>query len=676
MLGLTRVAGQAGVGVPGNVSVSFVDAEPQYFNLTDAEGIESIAAWTNNPAFTLSCGNNVMGVSYPITECVQRIEGTLVSSQFGNVTFSIDPDQLPWAPNATNPEQYTFGIPLNKFAMPNVLYSGGEAVFVAAGVGGPVSFPLPAGIYNMFNASSSSLREYYGVQQDLQGSDKTVQGTTLSFGIRDAHVNSTALSEYLELQGLVPNNPLQFSDWAPPNSGGACVEINENCVEEMLDVQTMQAFAPQAITYFAPNEVLPMSRVFDLLPSDVVAIVEDAYPAASSESYNDLISSDGFPQFVESLDPKIRVEIEDAISEALKRYFTEFVNNVTTSEERVSVVSLSWSSSYQNPFQKDMTMAEKSERFGYFEDQLRDLTLSGISILISSGDAGASSSNNQPCLKSSNPLESNQEELWPIISPWVTVVGGTQFLATEDNPQEEVVCSAGTGGLITSGGGFTGTFYPEDIYSTPAWQEKAVGRYLAENNASTFDGFPTGDTPGYNPGARAYPDIAMYGAHFPVFGAVGGELLSQAGTSLSAPIAASVFSLVNQKLLEDGYEVIGYANPMIYWMGENCTEAFNDITVGDNQVNEKRERCLYGYPAVPGWDASTGFGSIKFEPFVNCAKRYQDEVRSKGLEILPNGTYWRSSTTTDVVPPETISGNEVASATLVAVVALAITGWF
>jgi hypothetical protein len=35
----------------------------------------------------------------------------------------------------------------------------------------------------------------------------------------------------------------------------------------------------------------------------------------------------------------------------------------------------------------------------------------------------------------------------------------------------------------------------------------------------------------------------------------------------------------------------------------------------------------------------TGFGSIKFGPFVECAKRYQDEIRSKGLEMLPDGSY-------------------------------------
>lgn len=117
------------------------------------------------------------------------------------------------------------------------------------------------------------------------------------------------------------------------------------------------------------------------------------------------------------------------------------------------------------------------------------------------------------------------------------------------------------------------------------------------------------------------------------------------GTSFSAPAVAAVFTLVNEQLQKDGYGKLGYANPMIYWMGENCTEAFTDVTVGDNlgsrNFKPKPEwpvNCLFGYPATPGWDATTGFGAINFEPFIACAKRYQDEVRSTGLELLPDGS--------------------------------------
>ena len=165
----------------------------------------------------------------------------------------------------------------------------------------------------------------------------------------------------------------------------------------------------------------------------------------------------------------------------------------------------------------------------------------------------------------------------------------------------------------------------------PAWQKTAVERYLAENNQSTFAAFPTAaGTPGWNPTGRAFPDIAAYGALFPMI-AVDGSLDVSAGTSLSAPMAAALFSLANQALMRDGYDVIGYANPMLYWMGENCSDAFNDITIGNNAANQGwRDFAMFGFPAAPGWDAASGLGSINFGPFVECAKRYQDEVRNVG----------------------------------------------
>jgi tripeptidyl-peptidase-1 len=192
--------------------------------------------------------------------------------------------------------------------------------------------------------------------------------------------------------------------------------------------------------------------------------------------------------------------------------------------------------------------------------------------------------------------------LWPRASPWVTVVGGTQFLATADNPQAEVACSAATGGIMTSGGGFVGPTYSQDLFSRMAFQNTAVERYLAENNQSTFAAFPTeAGTPGWNPTGRAFPDISAYGAYFPIVD-WDGTIKATAGTSLSAPMAAALFSLANQALMSDGYDVIGYANPMIYWMGENCTDAFNDITVGNNTAsdNQPLSVCDVGFPAAPG----------------------------------------------------------------------------
>jgi hypothetical protein len=603
---------------------------PSDFGLTPSQAISEIGSWFKNPLFSYKCDNgDTLSPENPDL-CVDRVEVTMRSSFAGNTTVVFDADQLD-SFMVTSPDGINvYGLPLNKYASPNALYENVQYRTVFRD-GDVADFEVNAPtIYNYFNASAASLREYYGVDAELQGTEETVQGSTMAFGGMDSAVNTTAVEEYLVLQGLVPNIPLQLSDWAVENDVSVCKANSINagwCGETMLDVQAQQAFAPQAVTYFAPTELILGTFVEKLS----TFLGSEGYSAVEIERFIQQVIEKFDSGAVDILEP-LPASAQSYISELLTEYFLEFVNNVTTSEERPQVVSLSWSSSY--PLRDESIL----------EDALKNLALSGLSILVASGDSGASGDHSPPvsatdrCRPEDNPLESNKVNNWPIFSPWVTAVGGTQILATREYPEgTEVVASSLTDGGITSGGGFAGSNLPSSLYSMPVWQKKFAERYLSENNASTFDGFPTKDTPGFNPMGRAYPDISMYAAKFPILN-IDGNVEVTAGTSLSAPIAAAVFTLANQRLLADGYETIGYANPMIYWMGENCTDAFKDITVGDIRGGDDGTECLWGFPAAPGWDPATGFGSIQFDPFVACAKRYQDEVRSKGLELLPDGT--------------------------------------
>jgi tripeptidyl-peptidase-1 len=320
------------------------------------------------------------------------------------------------------------------------------------------------------------------------------------------------------------------------------------CLETMLDTQMLQSFAPNATTYFTPTK--------------------------------------------NGTNPK-----------EVAQLLLSFLDDALNAKPRTQVASLSWGADYVKAADLPIQTLE-----GY----LKKLAAIGMTILVSSGDSGASG-DREGC--------TSLTDLWPTVSPWVTSVGGTQLLGLgEDLETKEVSCSSSTSGGITPGGGFSGTWLNA---STPSWQQKAVSKYLEENNATTFTGFPTLKTPYYNPGGRGYPDIAAYAAGIPILSA-SGNILPVAGTSISAPLMASLFTLANQKLLSDGYSLIGYANPMLYWMAENCPEAFNDITIGNNQFGEKGYLCQYGYPAAVGWDPVTGLGSINFNPFVECIKVYQD----------------------------------------------------
>ena len=598
---------------------------PIVFNLTVAYGIENLGAWYRNPVLGFICSVNgqtyVVGPENPEL-CVDGVDVTLSSSLLGNVTVKFDADELDsfQSLNPDDPTQYVYGLPLSSFAVPNALYETIElnaitkqgATFSSLGYNFTV---------NYFNASASSLRAYYGVDPALQGTEQTRQGSLMNFGLSFATVNATAVNDYLSLQGLVPNNPLQFAEWAPPNNVSVCLLPGAECDESMLDVQAQQSFAPQAVTFFAPAVYAPLGEVRAAL--EQAGLTE----AEIEQQLSILTSSDPSPS---QLDARV-LEVETAL---FRRYYVEYISNLTSAGNPPQVVSFSWAA--------DLT-SNGTIPYSFLEEGLKNLTMSGITVLVASGDEGASGDSSGGCNPAANPMTGNvDQDSWPVVSPWVTAVGGTQFLVTAvDGSTDEVVCNSATGADgITSGGGFAGPFYPSDLFSTPAWQKSAVQRYLAQNNATTFPGFPTVDvTPGYNPGGRAYPDISMYAGWFPILDLTG-NLSVQSGTSLSAPMAAAIFTLANQELLASGYEVIGYANPMLYWMAESCPEAFNDITIGNNQATKGgSEDCLFGFPAAPGWDASTGLGSISFDPFVSCAKRYQDEVRSKGLELLPDGSY-------------------------------------
>lgn len=579
--------------VPNQPNVYFLPKGQffQLFSANESEAVKNMGAWYSSPVMLFQCEGEKEPylVRANTTDCILSLDVTLQPVLGISGTSSANPlkiqfqeelaefrktcaevpevcSQLSFNVPITE-ETYVYGIPLYKYAIPNALYSGTVIVTFnsSQGVGAVSNLDLGTSIFNYYNASALTLREAYGVDPSIQGSNETVQASVLFIGNGDSAVNETAVSEYLALLGLEPNSRLRISDFGVPNNVSVC-DGTDNCLETMLDIQTLQSFAPNATTYFSPSS-------------------------------------------------------QGKTTEEVAQLLLEFLDDLLTADPRSQVASLSWSYDYVST--GGFTIAE-------IEGYLKKIAAIGMTLLVASGDAGASAGASG-CYPPSygGPLIGNViSEAWPTASPWVTAVGGTQFLALNETMETtEVVCSSVTNGGITSGGGFSGTWLNT---TTPDWQRPFVERYLKENNATTFSAFPTSETPGYNPQGRGFPDIAAYAAQFPILNPTG-DLTSVSGTSLAAPLAASLFTLANQKLLDEGYTYIGYANPMLYWMADDCPEAFTDITVGDNLANEDGYPCLNGFPAAPGWDPVTGLGSINFGPFVECAKKYQDLQRDPNV---------------------------------------------
>merc|ERR1711904_96851 len=173
----------------------------------------------------------------------------------------------------------------------------------------------------------------------------------------------------------------------------------------------------------------------------------------------------------------------------------------------------------------------------------------------------------------------------------------------------EIVCSSQTGGVITSGGGFSTKF------EAPSWQKAAISSYF-----STVSPQPVS---GYSTSGRGYPDIAMAGHNYEVV--IAGQLYSVSGTSASSPVVAAMASLVNAKLSANGGTSLGFINPTLYPAGARAS-SFNSITAGNNKCTASTTCCSQGFTATAGWDPVTGWGSVDYAKFESLFAQVQQVV--------------------------------------------------
>lgn len=203
----------------------------------------------------------------------------------------------------------------------------------------------------------------------------------------------------------------------------------------------------------------------------------------------------------------------------------------------------------------------------------------GISILFASGDMGVCGRSG--CGKSK--VRFNPD--FPAASPYITAVGGTDFL------QKGVIGDETS--WSASGGGFS------DAFPMPDYQKEAVQAYVQD---------PEADLPPssmWNAQGRGYPDVAALGGVKNFYCIASNKRFTGiAGTSASCPVVAGVFARLNGVRLAAGKPALGFLNPLIYQNGG----AFQDVTHGKNSAGTKN-----GFKAIKGWDPATGFGTPDFD---------------------------------------------------------------
>jgi uncharacterized membrane protein len=205
----------------------------------------------------------------------------------------------------------------------------------------------------------------------------------------------------------------------------------------------------------------------------------------------------------------------------------------------------------------------------------------GQSLFTAAGDSGAYGASTQ--------------YVYPADDANVTVVGGTD-LAT-----------AGPGGpwsgetaWAEGGGGY----YAPDNIPIPSWQSAAIAAF---NGRSGSKGSTT---------LRNSPDVAAE-ANFDFYVCADQAACTSnryGGTSFAAPMWAGYMALVNQQAALEGQGPVGFLNAALYALGNasgaGYAQALHDVAAGSN-----------GYPAVPGFDLATGWGSPNGAGLINALIR-------------------------------------------------------
>jgi subtilase family serine protease len=206
------------------------------------------------------------------------------------------------------------------------------------------------------------------------------------------------------------------------------------------------------------------------------------------------------------------------------------------------------------------------------DTSVEESAVQGQTFFASTGDTGASCA-----VEDTNGVPDSgipASLCYPADGTWTTAVGGTTLITdTNDNYEDELAWNAGGGGIS------------ELEYPGP-WTDNA--------------------NPASEAGARGDPDIAMDAdltTGCLVY--VDKTLELVGGTSVSSPLAMGSYSRVqsaHNNTLGDGvlqfYRLYNAANPSA--PRTNPTPGFHDIIAGSNG----------GYTAAPGWDYTTGIGSI------------------------------------------------------------------
>jgi pseudomonalisin len=259
----------------------------------------------------------------------------------------------------------------------------------------------------------------------------------------------------------------------------------------------------------------------------------------------------------------------------------------------------------------------------------------GISVFVSSGDAGAAGCDTQ---FATPPMYQIRSINYICASSYATCAGGTEFVEGGDVPY----WASNNGSNLES----ALSYIPEGAWNEPQDLNVAGQPYVAFSGgggASIYvpkPGWQTGTgVPADN--ARDVPDVSFpssqHDAYYGCYAAGNGDCGANRfyfyfGTSAAAPSLAAVTALLNQKT--GGTQ--GNLNPLLYRLAASNPNAFHDATpltiygvvcflgtasVCNNTTPSPSSLSggLTGYALTAGYDQATGLGSLDVANFLTAA---------------------------------------------------------
>ncbi len=225
------------------------------------------------------------------------------------------------------------------------------------------------------------------------------------------------------------------------------------------------------------------------------------------------------------------------------------------------------------------------------ENLFTNMAALGQSFFNASGDGDAFA------VGSTNDVNNSSQTTYPFGSPNITLVGGT-VLTMNGSGLSYLSETNWNDNVTNTRGGYWGSSGGISTNAIPYWQTNIS---MAANHGSTTN--------------RNIPDVALTAANCYVkYG--NGSSGPYGGTSAAAPLWAGYMALVNQQTALGGKPSVGFINPAIYAIGKsaNYTNCFHDITEGNNYWPSSPTN----FPAVPGYDLCTGWGTPNGANLINA----------------------------------------------------------